>query len=244
MTLWRWAECTREELRAVLPDGIVVLPIGATEQHGPHLATGTDALLSGTVTERAAMVASATSARDLVLAPCLAFGASDHHLAFGGTLSLSSETMTAVLGDLGRSVVADGGRRLVIVNGHGGNRGVCHAAAAALSARHGLVVAIVHYWELLAAPGDGTPVPGHAGEFETSMVLAVRPELVRDRGRRPAVPPESAVEGVDVHDAGAWQRIDGYTDEPERANTTRGKAWLEECVTELAGRLVELGSAL
>ncbi|WP_158889868.1 creatininase family protein [Amycolatopsis anabasis] len=239
MTLLRWAECTRTQLRAVLPDALVVLPMGATEQHGPHLATGTDALIADMVTRFAAARAIESAHRHLVLTPCLRFGASDHHLPFGGTLSLSVDTAIGVLTDLGTSIAASGGRRLVIVNGHGGNRGVCHAAAAKLSARHDLAVAVVHYWELLPAVED-TPVPGHAGEFETAMVLALRPELVGERFARPGPVETFAAPGVEVHDAAAWQRIDGYTDEPARATRERGTEWLEGCVSALANRLIEL----
>ncbi|WP_240519427.1 creatininase family protein [Amycolatopsis antarctica] len=234
----RWQDSTRARLREVLPDGLVILPMGAIEQHGPHLGTGTDTVLAGTVAERAAGRAADRADRDLVLAPVLPFGASDHHLPFGGTLSLSVPTALAVVSDLARSVVESAGRRLVLVNGHGGNRGVCHAAASAVSSRHGLTVTVVHYWELLAPAG--APVPGHAGEFETAMMLATAPELVADRSPRPPLPEESTVEGCDMHDPKAWLRIDGYTDEPAAATAERGARWLEECVHALADRLVRL----
>ncbi|RZQ65571.1 creatininase family protein [Amycolatopsis suaedae] len=237
MTFLRWADSTREQLRAVLPDALVVLPFGATEQHGPHLATGTDALLAGAVAARATEAAAPLADRPLVLAPCLPFGASDHHLPFGGTLSLSVETATAVLGDLARSVVAGGGRRLLVVNGHGGNRGVCHAAASGASSRYGLAVSVTHYWDLL--PADPA-VPGHAGRFETSMVLAVDETLVAPRRPRPDPPAGSTVDGVDQHDPKAWLRIDGYTDHPELADAAAGAAWLEQAVSALSARLIEL----
>jgi creatinine amidohydrolase len=99
MTALRWNETTREALTAVLPEALVLLATGATEQHGPHLPTGTDILLSRTVTERAADRASPISQRPLVLAPPLPFGASDHHRRFGGTLSLRVPTMITVLSD-------------------------------------------------------------------------------------------------------------------------------------------------
>ncbi|HEX3780922.1 MAG TPA: creatininase family protein [Pseudonocardiaceae bacterium] len=119
----RWAELTREQLGAILPEALVILPIGATEQHGPYLATGTDALLASTVAGRGAALAAPRAGRRLVLTPALPIGASDHHFPFGGTLSLRQETLLAVLGDLARSVARSGGRRLVLVNGHGGNQG-------------------------------------------------------------------------------------------------------------------------
>ncbi|WP_344219141.1 creatininase family protein, partial [Kribbella sancticallisti] len=125
MTVVRWHESNRERLAELLPEALVLLPVGATEQHGPHLATGTDWFLAQSITERAAFDAAQRSARPLVITPPVAFGASDHHLPFGGTLSLTAETMQAVLIDLARSAAASGAQRLVLVNGHGGNSGAC-----------------------------------------------------------------------------------------------------------------------
>ncbi|MGA8117034.1 MAG: creatininase family protein, partial [Actinocatenispora sp.] len=187
--------------------------------------------------------AGADCARPLVLAPTIPVGASDHHLPFGGTLSLSPETLQAVLLDLARSVAAGGGRRLVIVNGHGGNRGVCHAAAAAASTRHGLAVGYLDYWTLLDASGDPR-VPGHAGEFETSMVLAVRPELVRSRTPRDEPRWVPVVRNVDIYSGAVWRDIEGYTDDPARADAGQGDAWLETCVATLSDRLIDLAVTL
>jgi creatinine amidohydrolase len=235
----RWNESTRGELSAALPEAVVVLPIGATEQHGPHLATGTDALLASEIVERA--VVRAEAGRSFVVAPALSYGASDHHLPFGGTLSLSVETLLAVLLDVGRSIAAGGGRRLLIVNGHGGNQGVCHAAGAAISTRYGVAVAHIDYWALL----DGDPgVPGHAGEFETSLMLAVRPELVRDRQPRGIVPAGPKIANAGVHSAAVWDDIDGYTDEPARATAADGDARLDRLVAEMVLRLVDCARQL
>ncbi|PZF80195.1 creatininase family protein [Jiangella anatolica] len=242
MTLIRWADVSRETLNEVLPEALVVLPVGATEQHGRHLATGTDALLATTAVERAATLAAERAARRLVLAPTLAFGASDHHLAFGGTLSLTPETLLAVLLDLLRSVAEDGGRRVVLVNGHGGNVGVCHAAAAAASSRYPLAVAHVDYWRFA---GDDANAPGHAGEFETSLVSAVRPEAAT--GPVPAredPQPATRVAGATVHDAALWASIDGYTDHPERATAAAGAARLDTVVAGLSDCLAGLTETL
>ncbi len=241
MTLLHWAGASRETLNDVLPQALVVLPVGATEQHGRHLATGTDALLASTVSERAATVAAERANRPIVLAPSLPFGASDHHLPFGGTLSLTPETMLAVLLDLLRSVAAAGATRAVLVNGHGGNVGVCHAAAAAASSRHRLAVAHLDYWRFATDDDSAGIVPGHAGEFETSIVAAVRPDAVGPVPLRiRPLPSTSSPAGVGVHDAALWTAIDGYTDHPERATAERGGAWLERIVGSLAGCLAEL----
>lgn len=240
----RWDESGRETLTAVLPEALVVMPVGATEQHGPRLATGTDAFLATEVSRRA--VDRADSPRPLVLAPTLSFGASDHHLAFGGTLSLTAETMLAVLLDLARSVAESGGRRLVLVNGHGGNTGLCHAAAAAASVRYDLVVAHADYWRLLPddPDRDAIPVPGHAGAFEASLVAAARPDLSAEHQPREDPPAVPRLFGMDLHSAGAWQQIDGYTDRPDHADADAGEIWLDQAADALAARLTDLARTL
>lgn len=240
-----WRELNREILRELLPEAVVVLPIGATEQHGPHLATGTDALLAETAAARAVEAAAGDSPRALVLAPTIPVGASDHHLPFGGTLSLRPETLLAVLLDVARSVAECGGRRLVVVNGHGGNRGVCSAAAAAASVRYPIAVAYVDYWDAAAGADLGdTPLPGHAGGFETSLVLAVEPGWVGERAERPVVPEVPAVDGVEIQRQASWHEQAGYTDQPAHAGADKGRAWLDHLVTVLAARLVALAKSL
>lgn len=242
-TALRWADVDRHVLTSHLPEAVVLVPVGATEQHGPHLPTGTDALIAAGICEAAVDRAAQRSERPLILAPTLAFGASDHHLPFGGTLSLSPETLLAVLLDLARSVAAQGGRRLALVNGHGGNVGVCHAAAAAASTRYGLAVGHLDYWRLAQAEPD-VPVPGHAGEFETSIVLALRPDLVRERSARTHPPTVASVPGIDIHAGKLWQTIDGHTDRADLADVESGKNRLEYIVELMAERLVDLGRVL
>jgi creatinine amidohydrolase len=237
----RWAETDRARLSRVLPEAVVVLPLGATEQHGPHLPTGTDALLATEVAERSVTIAAAEATRDLVVAPSQRVGASDHHHPFGGTLSLRSETLLSVVLDIAHSVVRAGGRRLVLINGHGGNTGVCHAAAAAASSRWDIAVAHLDYWDVADPATDGTPVPGHAGAFETSMVLALHPELVAPRPVREPPPPSGP---VNLHSAEAWRRIEGYTDQPDRADAARGEQWLTQIGAAVAARLVELAGEM
>lgn len=242
MSVVRWQEQDRETLRRLLPEAVVVLPIGATEQHGPHLATGTDALLAQTVTERA-LSRLPESPRPLLLAPTIPIGASDHHLPFSGTLSVRVETLLDILLDVARSIATCGGRRLVFVNGHGGNRGVCSAAAAAASTRYELAVGYVDYWSLLGDAGD-TAVPGHAGEFETSLVLAVDPELVSERSERMSLPQPPVVEGIELASQRYWTNMQGYTDQPVRADAEQGKVWLDQLTSTLALRLVQLAETL
>ena len=241
MNLVLWGECNRTLLRELLPEALVLLATGATEQHGPHLATGTDILVSSTLVERAARAAGATAARPIVIAPPLPFGASDHHLTFGGTISFSVSTMLSALGDVLNSMAASGARRVVIVNGHGGNTGVVHAAAAAATAGRELRVAHIDYWTLLAgSPDAGADVPGHAGRFESAVVAALRPELVGDPPSRPEPPATPAVAGAGIHAADDWRAIDGFSDDPRRSLDTDGAHLVSRLVDELAARILAL----
>src|SRR5258708_25261880 len=114
-----FAELSREQLRTLAPEPLVVLPLGGTEQHGPYLMTGTDCLTVESLSREAALKASETV--PVIVTPALPFGSSDHHLIFGGTLSLSTETYFRVLRELLESLVTDGFTRIFLVNGHGGN---------------------------------------------------------------------------------------------------------------------------
>lgn len=250
MTVRRWAETDRETLTRILPESLVLLPIGATEQHGPYLPTGTDHLLAGEVAARAAERAAVNLSTDLVITPTLPVGASDHHLPFGGTLSIKPATLITMLTEILSSIVASGGRRVLIINGHGGNVGGCEAAAAAATnAAPELIVGHLDYWN--AGGSDESrwtvrrsctgPVPGHAGEFETSMILAVHPHLVLDRPVR-ADPPSigSSSGGATVHGSAGWLATNGYTDHPERGTAALGRELLEELIEATESVITEL----
>ncbi|WP_427895203.1 creatininase family protein [Kribbella sp. GL6] len=259
MTYVRWQHTNRGTLGELLPEAIVVVPVGATEQHGPHLATGTDWILAEAVSAAAADLVHERSPRPIVLTPALPFGASDHHLPFGGTLSLSAETLLAVLLDLARSLAADGARRVLLVNGHGGNTGVCHAAAATASTRYSLNLAHVDYWNLLpqepsphtspttdtdAAGAGEAPVPGHAGQFETALMLAQDVKFVAERKERIDPPAGDVVDDVALHTAESWRRIDGFTDRPELAEVAAGRRWFHQLTVALGDRLLRLAEVL
>jgi creatinine amidohydrolase len=255
MSVHYWHEASRSELAEVLPEALVVIPVGALAQHGPHLPTGTDTLIVRTVVDLAVEQVAARSERPLVVVPALSFGASDHHLPFGGTLSLSAATLSSVLVDLVASVSRSGGRRILFVNAHEGNSHPCGTAAAIAADRHGVAAAHTDYWDLferpvLGGPAVYPPVPGHAGEFETSLVLALYPDLVaaapRGTGAGPGVvaapgdPITDTVPGMAVHDPELWRELDGWTDDPSRADPDQGKLWLQNCADALADRITDL----
>jgi creatinine amidohydrolase len=239
--LW---ELTRGAARERAAGSVLVLPLGATEQHGPHLPVGTDSILVEEVARRAA--ASLAGEVPVVVAPTLWFGSSAHHLPFGGTLSLDTGTYYRVLMDLGRSAVSSGFGRLFFLNGHGGNHELAQLAARDLALAQPVDAAAGSWWamahEELLAGGDWDthPLPGHAGAFETSAILAQRPELVQEP--RPARPPGQAISpgiraGYRAEFHGAWQSIDGHTDSPAAATADRGRAALEIATRVVADAL-------
>lgn len=174
----RLSELTRTEAQARASAGaLCLLPVGALEQHGEHLPLGTDCFLAEAVACRAAAIAT----RDVVVAPSVWAGLSPHHVALGPTVTLEPELLIgltrALVRELRRTFDA-----VVLVNGHGGNRG--WLGALALQER----CVAVSYWELVDPdlmlelfPADLGSV-GHAGQVETSAMLAVAAELVAAPG--------------------------------------------------------------
>lgn len=244
MTVHHWMRLNRDDLTEILPEALIIQPVGAVEQHGHHLAVGTDTLLLEAVLGPA--LEQTRSARDIIVAPTLATGASDHHLPLGGTLSLTGTTLVGVLGDLARSVIAAGGRRWVVVNGHGGNRGPCATALARAGTEHGLSTGYVDYWTLLPVglAGEENLVPGHAGMFETSLLTASHPDLVDEPPRREPITLHPLVRDGAAAPGDLWASIDGYTDDPHRASPVDGGRWLSALATALARRLDDLGALL
>jgi len=157
-----FAEMNREQLREAAADALAVLPIGATEQHGPHLPTGTDYFAVETLAREAA--ATASNQIPVVVTPALPFGSSHHHFIFGATLSLTTETYFRVLCELVESLITDGFKRIFLVNGHGGNHELAQLAARDMALRHPASVAAGSYWniawpELIAAESASRQAP-------------------------------------------------------------------------------------
>lgn len=239
MTTVLWSDATRDEVSRVARSAIAVLPIASTEQHGAHLATTTDTVVLNAVVQRACDLVD--SKVDVLLAPTLVYGSSDHHLPFGGTLSLRSATLGAVLADLLRSIARAGCSRILVLNGHGGNASICRVAASDASIEEGVTIATTSYWELVDAPKDSARFPGHAGKFETSLMLAVRPDLVRlelARASKGKVPARRA--GLDLYPANFWQSIDGFMDDPRAASQAIGEELLSECAKAVALTISEM----
>ena len=227
MPVRRLAELTKDQMAACTGD-VLVLPLGSTEQHGPHLAMGTDTLLAAEVAESA--TAELDESLGVVLAPSLPYGVSGHHV-FAGAASVRAETYQRWVMDLLQSLADSGFSRFFLLNGHGGNHDSLGVVAKTAPLDLGVSVAVCSYWNTVVGQLDdlgGFDVPGHAGLFETSLVLAVRPDLV-DMSRAPsttadppavwASPPHP---GLDVQLPGEWPRVGGYSDASAAADAALG----------------------
>jgi creatinine amidohydrolase len=244
-------EMTREEANAIAPRAIALLPTGATEQHGPHLPTGTDTFAVEHIAREAA--ARVSPEVPVVVAPTLPFGSSGHHLAFGGTMSIGTETYYRLMSDLTESLIVSGFQRVFILNGHGGNNELVQLVVRDLALKHPVDLAAASYWvaawDALIVRGahEQGRLPGHAGAFETSLVLALQPQLVKEPRphRDDAAPgdPRSFYPPVRVERHGSWQEIDGYSDSPDRATAERGRLYLDTAITEISSALTEFYNA-
>jgi creatinine amidohydrolase len=178
-------EMTWPQVAALSPDMPVVVPIAALEQHGRHMPLFTDSLLLGEVMRRIR-----DPLRDRVLfAPLMWLGNSHHHLDFPGTLSASPRVYLDMLIDLAENLIAHGFRRIVLLNGHGGNIVPAQQALFELRqkmrTRSDLLLLSSTYWTAGTRAGSIDPSlhqtqMGHACEYESSMMLRIRPELVGD----------------------------------------------------------------
>ncbi|MEM3703476.1 MAG: creatininase family protein [Candidatus Bathyarchaeia archaeon] len=164
---------------------LVIIPIGSTEQHGPHLPLINDA---ATAFEFAKMAADKAKA-EIIIAPPVVVGVSEHHMPFPGTLTLSPQTLVALIMDICKSLKAHGIKRVAFVNGHGGNTPALTIALRQVKDVLQMKAALINYWELIPDVIKSTiqsDVWGHACEFETSIALVIYPDKVRKEALRKA----------------------------------------------------------
>lgn len=185
----RLNELTWQEVSTYLAETdspTIIVPIGSTEQHGPHLPLGVDAMQAETLSEGIAEQA------DVLMAPTIPYGDADHHLAFPGTISLSTETTTAVLVDVYESLLGHGFENIITVNGHRvANLTAIDTATKQVSATHpqaffGTIDPLRFGVQIHTDLRDGDPEDGmHGGEFETSFMQFHYEDLVREDAFQP-----------------------------------------------------------
>jgi len=223
---------------------VVVLPLGAIEQHGPHLPVSTDT----DIVSQIALQSEKQLADDILLCPTLPFGSSHHHLSFG-TISIAITTYTQILVEMVESLLQNGFRRIVLLNGHGGNITPARQALAILSNKYDISlqpnIVLVTYWELAGKIFSGdppmeSPALSHACEYETSLLLHLFPQKVLiDKIRRAKRPDSNGYipfeddepyKGVTMVKRTEFISSNGCSGEPQLGTAEKGKHLFEHAV--------------
>lgn len=231
-----WEELTWEDVRDLVDGGMdmAILPVGATEQHGPHLHLGMDTLAADAV-------ARGVSARTGVpVLPALPYGCSlGHTTRWPGTLSLRPETLARSVVDIAEWLVAAGVTRLLLLNGHVTNHAPLRAALETVRhERPGLLLALRSLWEIssrVSVEYHRDALNFHANRAETAMVLALRPELVRLE--RAVDEPDRGAEHFFAYTVDR-ESATGTVGAPSQATAALGRRILDSCVEDLSAQVV------
>jgi creatinine amidohydrolase len=250
-----WSRLTTRDFRALDPaTTVAVLPLGATEQHGPHLPLCVDStLVDGIV---AAALPLLPADLQVLFLPTQQIGLSPEHARFPGTLTLSSETLIRLWGEIGAGVARAGVRKLVLFNAHGGHVGAMDIVARELRATHGLIVYSASWFNLpLGDAGarfsaDEHRFGVHAGDMETSMMLALAPDHVAmDAARDFASTSRQRAADYSILGNGrsaklGWAMEDynpeGAAGNAAAATAEKGRALIDAAASQLAGLLAEV----
>lgn len=234
---------------------VAVLPVGATEQHGPHLPLSVDSDLVDAVVAGALPLLPIDL--PVLVLPTQVIGKSNEHARFPGTLSLGAETLIRLWTDIGEGVANSGIRKLLFFNAHGGQAGMMDIVARDLRARRGLIVYSSNWYDLPIPDAVMAPFGAaerrfgvHAGDMETSMMLALRPMHV-DMGQARDFVSTSQTRAAEFPILGngrsarlAWQMQDvnamGAAGNAAAAQAAKGRALLDAASAQLALLLAEL----
>jgi len=241
-----WEQLRSPQLKSLADvNAIVVVPVGSMEQHGPHLPVKVDALLATEVARRAAL--KVQTHQPILVTPTVWCGLAEHHMDFCGTLTLDFETFHALLRNLCRSIRHHGFRRIFLLNGHGGNIAALNVICSELIRElEGLRVVSGTYWTLPEVAEKFSEIlevqqnVRHAGEAETSMMLALEPELVDQSILNQADgTPEIPFYGSGVSRWVSFKEVsaNGVIGSPSVATAAKGELLLEVASEGIAGVL-------
>lgn len=228
----RWEELSSPAIDGLLvddPDLVGLIPVGATEQHGPHLPTGTDTILAVALSEAISVRTGA------VVLPALAIGASRWHGSrWAGTLALAGEEVAHLAAESAVWANQSGLSRLLFVNGHVGNTAALRLACDRVRFEcHGLLVGVLEWWGVsadVAAEAGRDAADWHANRAETSLMLWLRPDLV-DLGAAKGADDEDRATGRVFSYPGVQCTTNGVTGKPSEASVELGERLWEEILT-------------
>ena len=234
---YEWARLRADELcKYAQDDTVVILPVAALEQHGPHLPVMVDSRLAEEVSKRTASLGRAKGIPIITL-PVVWHGLSEHHMPFGGTVTLTSNTFFLIVRDLIKSISRHGFSKFLILNGHGGNITAAEVCAQDISMELSLPIVAATYWleaaDRFAKILEKQTNVMHACEAETSMMMALEPNLVVDSLLNEAKGPMK----LDFLNAGKgsyrWRSLthvtsNGVIGDPSHSSSAKGEQLLRE----------------
>ncbi|MBI1928434.1 creatininase family protein [Candidatus Poribacteria bacterium] len=238
------AEMTSPEIDALPRDIVVIIPVASCEQHSLHLPVFTDSLIGGEVARRV----HERCPNDVLVLPVQWLGYSQHHIRYSGTVSAGSETHLLLMMDIVACMVGHGFKKILILNSHGGNGANISVLLQRLMERYG-DEGVEFYSRWAWASGDkldairelGGAGSGHAGETETSMIMAMRPDLVRTE----RLDADGEREGMRVPGLASYHRFDqrtrhGGVGDPRPASAEKGERMLDASADEIAAQIAEI----
>ncbi len=244
MSETEWGRLKASEINELpRPDTVVIIPVASTEQHGPHLPTEVDCVLVGEVARRAAGLAKDRC--PVLVTPVIWTGLAEHHMSLGATITLDFQTFSGLVKGVCRAVIRHDFSRILLLNGHGGNIAALTVIVNEIAPELRASIATASYW-LLAARAFGSILEDqsnvrHACEAETSMMLALRPELV-DMAKAAGILGPTGPEIVDVvgtEAAHRWRSFQSRTSHgvignPQRASREKGERLLQAAAIAVA----------
>jgi len=250
-----WQDLATPDFEQLDPEStIAILPVAAVEQHGHHLPLATDAIINAGLIQ--GLLARPRKTTRILVLPAMTVGHSLEHIDYAGTLTVAAETLLASWIDVGRSVARAGVSKLVLLNTHGGQTSLVQLAALRLRVEEGMMVVRANYFAFGSPPGlfaaDELKHGIHGGEMETSLLLHLRPDLVRHEaladftGLPQQLAAKNKVFGAEKPVGFGWMSQDlhasGVVGNAAGADAARGKQLLDYLVDQLAQLIEEVAA--
>jgi creatinine amidohydrolase len=243
-----WSELRWPELKELAtPETIVIIPVASIEQHGPHLPVVTDTMLAREVAARSAAIVADTT--PCLVTECIWTGLSEHHMRIGGTFTLDFSSFLAVISGVVHSLHRHGFDKVFLMNAHGGNIAALQTVVEELTRDLGMKLVTATYWTLgakeLGALLERQKGIRHACEAETSMMMAIAPDLVDTERFEEAAFPDPRDEDGAVGDASyRWQSFadrtpSGALGDPRAATAEKGMMLLDTAARSTAAKLLD-----
>ena len=200
-----WNRLTSNEIKNILKrDPVVLLMVGSCEQHGDHLPVGTDLFISENIVEKAAKISKA----ETIILPPISYGYSPHHMNFYGTISIKQTILKELIKSICFSLIKFKVDKILILNGHGGNQPLLECVINEIGEKKDLNLILIRYWDLISSQikeirDSKKGGMGHAGEFETSLMEFIMPNLIKFDKRE-----DETKEGISIYSPDMFAKND------------------------------------